>query len=516
VAFFYKKSIEKYFFYVYFSTFTKKFKLLNKKIMSDFKRSVGLLDATMLVMGSMIGSGIFIVSASITCGVGSAGGLIAVWVVTGVMMIAAALSFGELSAMYPKAGGLYVYLQEAFGKLPAFLYGWALFTVIQTGTIAAIGVAFGKYAAYVFPFLGEKNILFGLEKGINATTQKMDYFFSISAAQLTSIGMILLLTFINTRGIQNGRWIQLVFTLAKTGGLAILILLGLFVAVDGNIWSNNWATGFEISQLSNANGVITSTPVIGNWATISAIAIASVGAIFSSFAWESITFIAGEIKNPQKNIGLSLFLGVSIVIGIYILTNLMFLRVLPLNEIAFAESERVGVVAANKIWAGWGTKLLAIIVMISTFGCNNGLILSSARVFYTMAKDKLFFKSSGELNRFGVPEKALWLQCIWACLLCLSGRYGDLLDYVIFVVLIFYALSILAIFVLRKKYPNAERPYKAIGYPVVPFLYLVITAMICVPLLVYKPNYTWPGLMIILAGIPVYFLMMKNMEKNPD
>ncbi len=473
--------------------------------MSDFKRSLGLLDATLLAAGSMVGSGIFIVSADITRNVGSAGGLILVWVLTGVMMISAALSYGELSAMYPRAGGLYIYLREAFGELFAFLYGWTLFVVIQTGTIAAIGVAFGKFAAYIFPFLGEKNYLIGSAESA----------FKVSAAQLNSIVMIVFLTYINTRGVQTGRIVQLIFTLAKGAGLILLILCGAFLVRESSFWDANWSDAFNFQKLQMNNGLVEKTPITGWWGIMSAVAIASVGSVFSSFGWDNITFVAGEIKNPKRNIGLSLFLGASIVISIYILANLVYLRVLPIEGIAFAEADRVGVEATKGIFGeNFGVTLIAIIVMISTFGCNNGFILTSARVFYTMAQDKLFFKAAGELNAAGVPAKALWYQCAWCCVLCLSGRYGDLLDYVIFAVLLFYALAILAVFQLRRKYPDAERPYKAIGYPVIPILYLVLTLCICIPLLIYKPNYTWPGLGLVLLGVPVYYFLMKKENAN--
>jgi basic amino acid/polyamine antiporter, APA family len=469
--------------------------------MADFKRSLGLLDATLLAAGSMIGSGIFIVSADITRNVGCSGGLILVWFLTGVMMISAALSYGELSAMYPRAGGLYVYLREAFGSLFAFLYGWTLFMVIQTGTIAAIGVAFGKFAAYLFPMLSEKNIIFDIG------------FLKISAAQLNSLAMIILLTYINTRGVQSGRWVQLVFTIAKGAGLVLLLLCGAFLVQDTDIWNMNWSDAFNFQKLSMESGVLEKTAITGTWGIMSAIAVASVGSVFSSFGWDNITFVAGEIKNPQRNIPLSLFFGAAAVIGIYMLVNLVYLRVLPIEGIAFAESDRVGVEAAKGIFGGnFGVAMIAIIVMISTFGCNNGFILTSARVFYTMAQDKVFFRQAAELNANGVPEKALWYQCLWTCILCLSGRYGDLLDYVIFAVLLFYAMAILALFQLRRKYPDAERPYKALGYPTLPFLYLILTLCICIPLLIYKPNYTWPGLGIVLLGIPVYYFAMQNKD----
>jgi basic amino acid/polyamine antiporter, APA family len=471
--------------------------------MSDFKRSLGLLDATLIAAGSMVGSGIFIVSADIMRNVGSAGGLLMVWVLTGVMMITAALSYGELSAMYPKAGGLYIYLREAFGSLFGFLYGWTLFMVIQTGTIAAVGVGFGKFAGYLFPFLSEKNYLIGSAESA----------FKVSAAQLNSIAMIVFLTYINTRGIQSGRIVQLVFTIAKGAGLVLLIACGVFLVSNSSFWDANWKDAFIFQKLQMVGGVVEKTPISGWWGIMSAMAIAGVGSAFSSIGWDNITFVAGEIKNPKRNIGLGLFLGATIVTGIYILVNLVYLRVLPLEGIAFAEADRVGVEAAKGIFGGsLGVTLIAVIVMISTFGCNNGYILTSARVFYTMAQDKLFFRQAGELNAHGVPEKALWYQCIWCCVLCLSGRYGDLLDYVIFAVLVFYALAVLAVFQLRRKYPNAERPYKVIGYPIVPLVFLTITICMCVPLLVYKPNYTWPGLGLVLLGIPVYYGLRKQIE----
>ncbi len=469
--------------------------------MAEFKRSLGLLDATLIAAGSMIGSGIFIVSADIARNVGSAWGLVLVWVLTGVMMISAALTYGELSGMYPRAGGLYVYLKEAFGPLFGFLYGWTMFAVIATGTIAAVGVAFGKFAAYLFPFLSEKNYLIGSAESS----------FRVSAAQLTSIALIVFLTFINTKGVQLGRLVQLIFTLAKGAGLVLLIGCGILLAKDGAIWQANWADGFSFQKLSMNGSELVKTPIVGAWALMSAAAIASVGSVFSSFGWDNITFVAGEIKNPKRDIGLSLFLGAAAVIGLYVLANLAYLNVLPLEKIAFAEADRVGIEAAKNIFGGeFGVALMAILVMISTFGCVNGFILAAARVFYTMANDKLFFREAGKLNQHGVPEKALWFQCAWASALCLSGRYGDLLDYVIFAVLLFYALAVLAVFRLRRKYPDAERPYRAFGYPVVPVVYLILTACICVPLLIYKPNYTWPGLGIVLLGIPIFYFLERS------
>jgi APA family basic amino acid/polyamine antiporter len=460
----------------------------------SFRRSFGLLDATMIVAGSMIGSGIFLVSADITRNVGSAGWLILIWIITGILTLTAALSYGELSAMFPQAGGQYVYLREAFNRLTGFLFGWSFFTVIQAGSIAAVGVAFAKFSAYIFPALSEKNIVADLS------------FIKISAAQVTSILLIVLLTFINTLGVKEGKLIQTGFTLAKIAALLALIVFGCFAA-DKAVWDANWQTGFALNRMTEHSDSL--MPYVG-LAALGAIAGSMVGSLFSSDSWNNVTFIAGEIKNPERNIGRSLFLGTLIVTVIYVATNLVYLGVLPLNEIAFAENERVGVAAAVKIFGTRGTYIIAGLLMISTFGCNNGLILSGARVCYTMAKDGVFFKQLATLNANAVPGKALWIQCIWASVLCLSGKYGQLLDYVIFVVLIFYILTIIGIFRLRRTRPELPRPYKAFGYPVLPLLYVVSAAIICLALLVYKPMYTWPGLGIVLLGIPVYYFVWRK------
>ena len=460
----------------------------------SFRRSFGLLDATMIVAGSMIGSGIFLVSADITRNVGSAGWLVLIWIITGLLTLTAALSYGELSAMFPQAGGQYVYLREAFNRLTGFLFGWSFFTVIQAGSIAAVGVAFAKFSAYLFPVLSEKNIVADLS------------FIKISAAQITSILLIVLLTFINTLGVKEGKLIQTGFTLAKIAALLALILFGCFAA-DKGVWDANWQTGFDLRKMTEHSDTL--APYVG-LAALGAIAGSMVGSLFSSDSWNNVTFIAGEIKNPERNIGRSLFLGTLIVTVIYVATNLVYLGVLPLREIAFAENERVGVAAAVKIFGTRGTYIIAGLLMVSTFGCNNGLILSGARVCYTMAKDGVFFKQLATLNKNAVPGKALWIQCIWASVLCLSGKYGQLLDYVIFVVLIFYILTIAGIFRLRRTRPELPRPYKAFGYPVLPLLYIVSAATICFALLVYKPMYTWPGLGIVLLGIPVYYFAWRN------
>jgi APA family basic amino acid/polyamine antiporter len=455
---------------------------------TSFKPSLGLLDATMIVAGSMIGSGIFIVSADITRNVGSAGWLMIVWLITGFMTITAAVSYGELSAMFPRAGGQYVYLKEAYNPLIGFLYGWSFFAVIQTATIAAVGVAFAKFTAYILPQFSEDNIVFSLG------------FITVSSAQLLSIVVIVLLTFINSRGVKNGKIIQTIFTLTKLVSLFGLIAFGIYAASKAT-WTANWQNGWSLHKL-NINGSFESYAGI---AAAGAVASAMVGSVFSSDSWNNVTFIAGEIRNPKRNIGLSLFLGTLIVTIIYVSTNLVYVGVLPLQSIATAPKDRVAIAASGVIFGNAGTYIIAAMIMVSTFGCNNGLILAGARVYYTMAKDKLFFKKAGTLNGFAVPSYALWLQCIFACAWSLSGKYGDLLDMISFVVVCFYMLTIAGIFILRKKQPNADRPYKAFGYPILPLLYIITGIAFCTLLIIYKPKFTWPGLIITLLGIPVYY-----------
>ena len=451
----------------------------------------------------MIGSGIFIVSSDIARNVGSAGWLIVVWLLSGFITLTAALSYGELSGMFPKAGGQYVYLREAYGKLYGFLYGWAFFAVIQTGTIAAVAVAFGKFTGYFAPGLGEGNILYGpVDLGFIKN-------FKITAAQLTGIGTILLLTLINTRGVKNGKWIQFIFTFAKLLAMAALIIFGFLMVKDSGAWDTNWTDGWFARKLTFSDDLITHESLSGTSLMI-AVGVAMVGALFSSDAWNNVTFIAGEIKNPERNIGLSLFMGTFVVTLIYVAMNLMYLNALTIPEIAKAPSDRVALAAALKIFGGVGTSFIALLIMVSTFGCNNGLILSGARVYYTMAKDGLFLPVAGKLNEKGVPGKALWMQCVWACLLCLSGQYGNLLDFIIFTVLLFYILTIAGIFKLRKTAPDHPRPYKAFGYPLIPFLYIILAATICIILLLFKQEYTWPGLIIVLIGIPVYYMISKR------
>ena len=471
---------------------------------SKFKPTLGLIDATMIVAGSMIGSGIFIVSADMLKDVGSAGWLIFAWLLTGFLTLTAAISYGELSGMYPKAGGQYVYLKEAYNPLIGFLYGWSFFAVIQTGTIAAVGVAFSRYTAYLIPGLSEKNIIVDLG------------FIKISAAQICSIVVIIFLTYINTHGIKSGKWIQNIFTGTKLLSLFGLIIAGFFV-FNAGIWHANWTNAWQMMQHSSRTDASINPPVwqtLTGFAVIGALTSALVGSIFSSDAWNNVTFIAGEIKNPKKNIGLSLVLGTLIVTVIYVLCNLMYLSVLSNHEIAFAPEGRPAIAASEKIFGSYGAYIIAVMIMVSTFGCNNGLILAGARVYYTMAKDGLFFKKTAELNKHAVPGFGLWIQCIWTSLLCLSGTYSQLLTYVVFVVLIFYVLTLIGIIILRKKQPQLERPYKAIGYPLLIILYCIIALIICIGLFVYQPKQTWPGLVIVLLGIPLYYIAVANRSNS--
>jgi APA family basic amino acid/polyamine antiporter len=475
-----------------------------------FKPTLGLFDGTMIVAGSMIGSGIFIVSADITRHVGSAGWLIAVWVITGFMTLTAALSYGELSGMFPKAGGQYVYLREAYNPLMGFLYGWSFFSVIQTATIAAVGVAFSKFLAYLVPELGNDYFLF--DAGIT----------KVYSGQLVAIVIICLLTYINSKGIKEGKFIQTVFTSAKLLALFGLIIFG-FLLVKHSYWNENWKTGFNAMQdlgKKDAAGVLqhTSWSGISGTVLVGAIAAAMVGSIFSSDAWNNVTFIAGEMKNPKRNIGMSLFLGTLIVTIIYVCANLMYLNVLPIHDtihhgLAFPTDDRVAIEAANKIFPSFGTTLIAGLIMVSTFGCNNGLILAGARVYYSMAKDNLFFKKAGELNKNAVPQYALWIQCAVASFWSLSGKYNELLTMISFVVVLFYMLTIAGIFILRKKQPDAERPYRAFGFPVLPVIYIILGLVFCIFLAKFEPLFSLWGLGIVLAGIPLYYLAISQQKK---
>ena len=474
----------------------------------EFKRDLGLLSATMLVVGSMVGSGIFIVSADIARTVGSPGVLLLVWLITGAVTISAALSYGELAGMMPQAGGQYVYLREAYNPLIGFLYGWTMLLVIQSGTIAAVAVAFAKYTAVFLPVLGEKQIVFTLlGRGV-------------SSAQLIAIASVILLTWINARGVRQGKIVQVVFTIAKIGAVLVLIALGIFVARNADAVSMNMARFWDAGWTQVKDGVITCIVPLSGMSLLAAVGVAMVGSLFSSDAWNNVTFTAGEVINPRRTIPLSLALGTGIVTLLYLLSNVAFLMLLPLwgspdaadvagRGIQFAVSDRIGTAAAHVIFGAPAEFIMAALIMVSTFGCNNGLILAGARVSWAMARDGLFFRRAGTLNAHAVPAWALTLQAIWTSLLCLSGTYGDLLDYVVFAVLLFYILTIAGIFILRKKRPDAERPYKAFGYPIVPALYILVASAICIDLLIYKPAFTWPGLGIVLLGLPVYVVWQK-------
>jgi APA family basic amino acid/polyamine antiporter len=462
--------------------------------MSEFKRSLGLVDAVMLVSGSMIGSGIFIVSAGMMRDLGSAAWMITAWVVAGLLTIMAALSYGELSGMMPKAGGQYVYIQRAFGKVPAFMYGWTVFTVIQTGVIAAVAVAFAKFTAVFFPALSVDNILFDL--GL----------FKVSAAQLFAIASIVLLTWFNSRGVQNGKWLQTIFTSAKIMALLALIILGLLVAGRTGVLGANFSGGWNaFSTVFDKSGASTITPLTGI-AMISALGLAMVGSLFSSDAWNNVTFIAGEIKEPQRNLPLSLFFGTLIVTVLYILANVVYLGLLPAHDIMTAANDRVGTAAASMIFGDAAVAIMAALIMVSTFGCNNGCILAGGRLYYAMAKDGLFFHKAGTLNNSSVPGFALWIQCIWASVLCLSGTYGALLNYVTFASLLFYIVTIAGLFRLRSKEPDAPRPYRAFGYPWLPAAYIICAALFCVNLLIRTPVEAGAGLGIVLLGGLVYMI----------
>src|SRR3989440_5843160 len=481
---------------------------------TGFIRGLGLLDSTMIVAGSMIGSGIFIVSGGISKQVGAPGWLLVVWIVTGLLTIMAALSYGELAAMMPKAGGQYVYLREAFSPMWGFLYGWTLFLVIQTGTIAAVAVGFARYLGVLVPSVGESQYL------IAPIPISTNYAISLSTAQLIGILLIVLLTFMNTRGLKLGKLVQNTFTTAKVGALLGLILLGLLIGSRSGALQANFGNLWTVrGSLEDFGGGLTAATAFGLFVGI---CVAQTGSLFSADAWNNITFTAGEVKNPKRNIPLSLAFGTGIVIVLYLLANVAYLATLPFEKIQGAD--RVASDTANVIFPGRGALVMAVAIMISTFGCNNGLILAGARAYYAMARDGLFFKAVGRLNHKHVPGWGLVIQGIWAALLVLprtikhdaagnftgyGNLYGNLLDYVISAALIFYILTIAGIFRLRQTRPDAERPYKAFGYPVIPGLYIIGAAVILIVLFIYQTATTWPGLIIVLTGIPAYFIWKK-------
>jgi APA family basic amino acid/polyamine antiporter len=479
------------------------------------KREMGLFDAMMIVMGAMIGSGIFIVSADIARTVGSPGLLLLVWLATGVVTVIGALSYGELAGMMPEAGGLYVYLREAYGPLVGFLYGWTTFLVIQTGTIAAVCVAFAKFTALLVPWFGENHILFRI-LGLK-----------VSAARLLAIACIVFLTFLNGRGLKTGKRVQGVFTVAKTTALLGLLLLGILVGANKTAVRANFGPGFwQGSWTHFEGGAVASVEALSGMLVLAAIGASMVGSLFSSDSWYQVTYIAGEVRNPKKSIPLSLALGTGIVTLLYFLTNLSYMLVLPVRGapngatvfergIQFAADDRVGTAAASVIFGEPAAVIMAVLIMVSTFGCSNGQILAGARVYYAMARDGLFFRRVGNLNRNSVPGTALAVQAVWASLLCLSGTYSQLLDYVIFAVLLFFILTMSGLFILRRKKPDAERPYRAWGYPVLPAIYILAAAAIAAVLLVFKTEYSFPGLLIVLLGIPVYFVWRRISKPAP-
>ena len=467
--------------------------------MSDFHRSLRLLDAVMLVAGSMIGSGIFIVSAGMLRGLGSPAWMLTAWVVAGVLTVLAALSYGELAAMMPKAGGQFVYLQRAYGRLTGFLYGWTAFAVITSGIIAAVAVAFAKFSAVFFPVLSQDHILIDL--GTIHFTATKAYEAKVSAAQIYAVAAIVLLTWFNTRGVENSKTFTTVFTLAKVVAVLALIVVGLSVGLGTDTLSSNLGAGWDAVRLEKSGSL---TPLAGA-ALLSALGVAMVGSLFSSDGWNSVTFIAGEIKDPQRNIPLSLVLGTFIVTLLYVLANITYLSLLPIEGIQNAPFDRVGTAAAQVIMGDKAVRVMAGLIMVSTFGCINGYVLVGPRLCYAMAKEKLFFRKAGELSPKGVPSWALWVQCIWACLLCFSGTYNDLLNYTTFASLLFYVVTIAGIFILRKREPNAERPYRAFGYPLVPALYIICALGFCVNLLVSEPDFTVGSLVIVALGAVVYF-----------
>src|SRR5437588_2572352 len=481
-------------------------------------RGLGLLDSTMLVAGSMIGSGIFIVSSIIARQVGSPGWLLVVWLVTGLLTLTAALSYGELAAMMPKAGGQYVYLREAFSPLWGFLYGWTLFLVIQTGTIAAVAVGFARYTGVLLPWVSESNYLI-------APIRFGGYALSLSTAQLVGLALIGFLTFTNTRGLEVGKLVQNVFTTAKTGALIALIVLGIIVGLRSGAGAENFRDFWTLrGGLQDVGGGLTAATVFGLFVGI---CVAQTNSLFSADAWNNITFTAGEVKDPRRNVPLSLAFGTFLVIGLYLLANVAYLAALPFSAIQNAPSDRVASETANVIFPGLGATIMAVAIMVSTFGCNNGLILAGARAYYAMARDGLFFRSVSRLNKNHVPGWGLIVQGIWAGALVLprtvkmdatgavtgyGNLYGNLLDYVISAALIFYILTILGIFMLRRKRPDAERPYKAFGYPFVPLLYVLGASVILAVLFIYQTATTWPGPIIVLSGVPIHFLWRRSAD----
>ena len=451
--------------------------------MTTEKKSLSLFDSTAIIIGSMIGSGIFIVSAEIARQVETPGMLLLAWAVTAVITIFGALSYGELAAAMPKAGGQYIYLKEAYGPMYGFLYGWTLFSVIQTGTIAAVGVAFAKFTGVFLPVISGDNYILHISS------------FHISTQQLLAISIIILLTLYNFMDVKAGAFLQNIFTVSKVIALLLLVILGLYFGMQGaGNWSNFSPAFTDIITLS----------------TIGIFGAAMTGSLFSADAWNNITYTAGEVHNPKRNLPLSLFIGTGTVMVLYLLANIAYIYVLPIEKIQHAENDRVATLMMETVLGTNGKFFMAIMIMVSTFGCLNGLILTAARVYYAMAKDGLFLPKAAKLNKNNVPANSLIMQCIWSCLLCFSGTYGDLLNYIMFAVMLFYVLTITGLFILRKKRPDMERPYKAFGYPVIPALYILMAAMVAINMLIYQTSSSLYGLIIILIGIPIYFVFKKS------
>jgi APA family basic amino acid/polyamine antiporter len=498
-----------------------------------FQQKLGLFDATMLVAGVMIGSGIFIVSADIARDVGSSGWLMVVWLLAGVLTIIGALSYAELAAMMPQAGGQYVYLREAYGTLWGFLYGWSAFLVIQTGTIAAVAVSFAKFLGVWVPWLGTDYVLFRvsdlnikLAANVPWLEEPLVFFerqeFTISAGQLVAMTVMLGLTALNCRGVEHGKWVQNIFTVTKTVALVMLIIAGLSVAANPTAiaanWENVWSGILETPRTLAVGRMLGGA----HWlAALMVVGGAMVGSLFAADAWHNITFTAGEVKDPRRNLPLSMLMGTGLVITLYLLANLAYMAALPVEGmpggatplergIAYAKDDRVGTAVLELASPTLGVRLMAAAIMISTFGSMNGLILMGARLYYAMAQDGVFFRTVGQLNRRAVPAAGLMLQGLWSALLIFSGTYSDLLDYVIFAALLFYMITVLALFVLRHKHPDMPRPYRAFGYPWIPALYIALCGLIMLDLLIVRPKYTWPGLLLVLTGIPVYFIWRRR------
>ena len=474
------------------------------------QKRVNLFDGISIVAGAMIGSGVFIVSADISRSVGSPGWMLVVWLITGIITVIGAISYGELASMMPHVGGQYVYLKEAYHPILGFLFGWTTFLVIQCGSIAAVAVAFAKFTGVLVPWISDRNILMHIGP------------LKINSTMVVAIASIIFLTWLNTRGIVTGKTVQNFFSTTKVLSLLGVIAIGFFATKAIGSWEINKAVFWDASQVTPDGKTI---PISG-FVLIAAIGTAMVGSLFSSDAWYNVTYISGEVINPKRNVPLSLLFGTLIVSVLYIFINFVYIKILPLSGspdgtdvlsrgIQYATDDRVATSAMSVVFGDSAAVIMAVFIMISTFGCNHGLILAGPRVYYAMAKDRLFFKKVGEINKHGVPGFAITVQGIWAVLLCLSGTYSDLLDYVIFAVLIFFTLTILAIFILRKKRPDIPRPYKAFGYPVIPAIYILTTVTIMIILLIYKPRYTFPGLIIVLLGIPVYYIW-KRLNSNRE